>query len=558
MPRRTWVLLALLPLLPASAGAQTDSSLAADKAVLRAAGVDTDGPGLLAYVKKRTLSPALRGRIDTLIKELGAEEFDDREKASEALLEIGVVARPQLRAAVKDSDPEVRRRARRALSGIGGGASDDSILPAASRVLASLKPPGALAALLDFLSGIEDAEVRDEVVRGLAPLAVVKGKPDPALAAALTDKLDVKRSAAGALLARAGGAALRPGVRKLLKDPSPAVRRRVALALLEARDKEAIPVLIAQITEANEDLASVEEALNAVAGGKSPDPPAKYDDESREKYRKSWETWWKDSSATIDLAKLNLDGYDPVGRGFTLMALLDTTGTNGKVVETDASGRTRWTIGNLRYPIFATKTRRDRVVIGEYYGNKISERSTRGTVIWEKIFTTQVVSAQRLANGNLFVATRNQLVELDRAGKEVKTINRSSYDLVGAYRYRDGRIIIAANNGQVQRLDSTGRLSSSFYVGYLSTVGLKVHFLENGHVIVPNYAQSKVVEYDSSGKSIWEARVTRPNSVHRMANGHTIVGSRLQRQKQVTEIDKSGQVLNSWTTDGRPLYVEKR
>src|SRR5262249_57269606 len=115
-----------------------------------------------------------------------------------------------------------------------------------------------LAALLDFLGSIEDADVRDEVVRALAPLALVKGKPDPVLASALADKLDVKRAAAGVLLARAGGVALRPGVRKLLKDASPAVRRRVALALLEARDKEAIPVLIAQITEANEDLSSVE------------------------------------------------------------------------------------------------------------------------------------------------------------------------------------------------------------------------------------------------------------------------------------------------------------
>src|SRR5262249_47469869 len=156
----------------------------------------------------------------------------------------------------------------------------------------------------------------------------------------------------------------------------------------------------------------------------------------------------------------------------------------------------------------------------------------------EKTFPTQVVSAQRLANGNLFVATRNQLIELDRGGKEVKTIDRASYDVLGAYRYRDGRMIIAANNGQVQRLDSTGRLSGSFYVGYLSTIGLKVHFLENGHVLVPNYAQSKVVEYDGSGKSVWEAKVYRPNSVHRMANGHTIVGSRMR--SQVYELDKSG------------------
>src|SRR5262249_36488211 len=161
------------------------------------------------------------------------------------------------------------------------------------------------------------------------------------------------------------------------------------------------------------------------------------------------------NGTTVDLAKVEFG--DSAGRAYTLMALLDNTGTTGKVTELDASGKTRWSITGLRYPVFAVKTRRDRVVIGEYYGNKVSERTTRGTVLWEKVFTTQVVAAQRLASGNLFVATRNQLVELTPTGKEIRAINRGSYDVLSAYRHRDGRISVATSNGQVQRLDSTGR-----------------------------------------------------------------------------------------------------
>src|SRR5262249_18896354 len=157
MPRRLWVLPALLSLLTcAPAGAQTDStSLTADKAALRAAGLDTDGPGLLAYVKKRTLVPAMRTRIAGLIKDLASEEFDEREKASEALVEIGLVARPQLRQATRDRDPEVRRRARRALVAI-GPSSDSALLPAAARVLANPQAARALEAPLEFPASLPD------------------------------------------------------------------------------------------------------------------------------------------------------------------------------------------------------------------------------------------------------------------------------------------------------------------------------------------------------------------------------------------------------------------
>src|SRR5262249_47845091 len=270
---------------------------------------------------------------------------------------------------------------------------------------------------------------------------------------------------------------------------------------------------------------------------------------------KSWEAWWKDNSSTVDLAKVELS--DSGVRAYTLMTLLDGTGNNGKVIEQDASGKTRWSLTNLRYPIFAVKTRRDRVVIGGDYGNSVSERPPRGAVLWEKVFTGQVVSAQRLPSGNLFVAPRNQLVELTGTGKEVRTISRGSHDVLAAYRHRDGKISIASSNGQVQRLDSTGRMTSSFYVGSLSAIiGLKIHFLENGHVLAPNYSQSGVTEYDASGKNIWSANVYRPSSAHRMANGHTIVGTRFR--PQVFELDKSGGTISTRATDGRPIYVEKR
>ena len=53
-----------------------------------------------------------------------------------------------------------------------------------------------------------------------------------------------RRSAAAVTLCRAGFEEHRPSVRRLLLDPDPDARRRVAFALLALKEKPAIPVLI--------------------------------------------------------------------------------------------------------------------------------------------------------------------------------------------------------------------------------------------------------------------------------------------------------------------------
>src|SRR5262245_7740999 len=56
--------------------------VAADEQILQAARVPTDGAGLLDYFRKRTLADVDRGRLEALIRKLGDDNFEDREKAS--------------------------------------------------------------------------------------------------------------------------------------------------------------------------------------------------------------------------------------------------------------------------------------------------------------------------------------------------------------------------------------------------------------------------------------------------------------------------------------------
>jgi hypothetical protein len=554
MCRQPWVLLAVVCLiaLPATARARADN-LTEDLAVLRTVGVDTDGAGLIAFFKKRTLSEVTRKKIADHIRLLGDEDFAIREKATTDLIDIGAVARPLLAQALRNRDLEVSRRARRALDTIGTAAAETNLLPAAARVLANRKPAGAAEVLLNFLPNIEEVDTAEEVARVVGLVAIGKdGKPEAAVLLALSDKHWIKRYAAAEALSRI--AVHRAAVRKLLKDDDTGLRRRVALALLQAHDKEAVPALIGLLTAtASEDAGAAEEMLIALAGDKSPARPEEDTAEARERYRRSWEAWWKEAGGKIDLAKVDFEG---VGRGHTLIATLDV-GTTGKVQELDNAGKVRWTIGDLRYPIFASLSRRDRVLICEYSGNRVTERDFKGNVLWEKrVAVSQLQSARRLRNGNIFISARNLLVEVDRSGKEVKSMTRP-FDVLSAERHDDGTTSIVTTGGQCIQLDSAGRQTNSFNVGLVSTtIGTRCCFLPKGGVIIPDYLRSKVREYDASGKMIWEADVMRPNSVTRLPNGHTLVGSRLRNR--IVELDKTGREVSGQTVTGRPIFVDRR
>src|SRR5689334_23194782 len=89
------LLLAALLLLvgrPARA-ADEDSS---DEKLLRAQKVAADGPGLLAYLRSRTLEDADARKLQTLVAQLGSDVFAEREQASAELIRYGQLALPLL------------------------------------------------------------------------------------------------------------------------------------------------------------------------------------------------------------------------------------------------------------------------------------------------------------------------------------------------------------------------------------------------------------------------------------------------------------------------------
>ncbi len=403
------------------------------------------------------------------------------------------------------------------------------------------------------LTTFEDEDVVDAACRVLTAEAARSPRPDPALVRALGDRAAVRRAAAGEALALAG-ADSRPLVYTLLRDFDPAVRQRVALALLESRDRKAVPALIGLLADLpRERSEAVEESLRLVAGEEAPAISPGDDADSRRKCRDAWDDWWKRRGAAINLAKID---FASRCLGYTLVAEMYSRSIGGRVIEYDAAGKERWQITGLRYVIDAQMVGPDRVLIAEYIDRRVTEYNLKGEVLWQYRAGGLVLGARRLANGNVFVVTRTQLVEVDKDGKEVSNLPRPN-DVCAAAKFRDGSVALLTNGGQVKHLDASGKEIKTLPLNApVLAVGSNIEALPNGHVLVPLYSTNRVVEIDADGKTVWQATTQQPTCVARLPNGHTLVGSRLDMT--VVDLDRDGKEVKRIKAEGRPFRVGER
>jgi hypothetical protein len=514
----------------------------------------TDGPALLEEIKKRTLSDTERDKIQALVQQLGDTVVAKRDRAMAELLVLGPAAAPLLRRAANDREAGIGEPARKCLDLL--DASSNPPLPTvAARLLALRKPVGGAAVILNYLPSAEDETMATLLSNALAALAVRDGKPDPAVLTALEDKSPARRAAAAAALCFAAPDQ-RPVVRILLHDPDPVVRLRVALALGAKQDREAVPVLIALLTEMPlEKAGQVEENLRLLAGDTAPDVVAGDDDASRKKCREAWDAWWKKNSGQVDLSRL-----DPRQQmlGYTVVVEQHGMGprrNTGRVLELDHRGKIRWQIEGLMAPCDAQVLPGDRVLICEQNTHRVSERDLKGKVLWERPMNQPVV-AQRLPNGNTFIVGRGQIVEVDRTGRETFTHNRPAFDIICGKKLRNGHITFVTNQGLCIRMDSDGKELKTIRVPPIQIHNGYVDKLANDHVLVPLYNNNKVAEFDAEGKTVWEAAIPMPISCFRLLTGNALVAT--VNPPRVVELDRSGRVVWENKDPVRPVRANRR
>ncbi len=208
----------------------------------------------------------------------------------------------------------------------------------------------------------------------------------------------------------------------------------------------------------------------------------------------------------------------------------------------DAARKPRWQFDVSTYPVDAQVVGPGRVLVTEFQGACVTERDFKGEVKWKQPVPGNPISAQRLANGNTFVIMQNRLAEYNRKGEEV--FNYQGPFIFRARKARNGDIYYITNTGELIRLDGkTKQQLKNFQVGNPINLFGSIEILPNGHVLVPQFQNKQIVEYDGNGKQVGTPiRVNEyPTSVARLPNGHTLVGS--MNNSQVAEYDRTGRQL---------------
>jgi hypothetical protein len=553
-----------------------------DQEVLTNANLKTDAASLLQFFQERTVSAQDRQAMSALIPKLGADDFATREKAYAELLARGPRALAVLHQALKkETDSEIRGRAESLRKRIEGNDAG-SVAAAAVRMLGKHKAAGAAEILLAYCPFANEEQVLAQIKSTLASLAASPGPAQTAALKSLTDKEAIIRQVAAVALLLADGKKHQALVRPLLKDPDATVRLHVALNLVPLQDKELVPALVGVLGElSRQEVWPAEEVLIQLAGAKVPQVSLGDDAASRKLCREEWEKWFKEHGTKLDMGKL---GPPEPLLGYTLIVQQDNFGRpggkggpggpggpggkrpkrSGSVGEVDENKNVLWQIRGLSQPVAAQVLSDDRVLIAEYQGQRVTERDLKGDIKWSKTLTYSPLAAQRLANGNTFIVTTQQLLEVDGDDNEVFTYPaRTRERFFWAHKFRNGEIAFVTQNGTYTRLTSkTKKVLNSFSIGMSfssrgpGTMFGAIDVLPGGGILVPRPDQGRVVEYSAEGKEVWAALVPYANAALRLSNGNTLVTCRDARQ--IVEVDRAGKEVWYHVTDRTPFQARRR
>jgi HEAT repeat protein len=511
--------------------------------------LDTEGPGLINELKKRTLTEVDMTKAQSLIEKLGDDSFDVRQTSEDALKKMGAMIIPLLKQGLKNADLEIRNRSKKCLDAIEMDKTTP-LSPVTARLIALRKPAGAAEALLAYMPFADDEVLIEELQAALNTVAYPKGKAHPALLKGLADKQPVRRAAAAQALCNGPLGDYLPQIRRLLKDKDENVRLKTALALAGAREAEAVPTLISLVGSMNpEGSAAAEEYLLKLARD-NPPKALPEGDENRKKRGAAWEQWWTANKARVVM----VDRFAPILReryhGYTLLIQAN----NNQIQEMDKDNKVRWTLSGLLNPWDAQVLPNNRVLVAEYNGQRVTERDMKGNIVWQKQVGSWPMSAERLRNGQTFIVCRNLLLLVDKGGRDVLKIDRP-HDVMSARRLSNGQIVVVTSNRQIQRLDRSGKeIKSSMIPNVFYNQN---EILNNGNVLVPLGWNNRVIEYNAEGKEVWSGTAPQPMHATRLPSGNTLIASQNWPYKTY-ELDKKGKQVAEVLTNTYVFRVRRR
>ena len=318
------------------------------------------------------------------------------------------------------------------------------------------------------------------------------------------------------------------------KDPV-----RAAFTKVRSGDQTALRGLIEKLDSASDVLRGrVLEYLYRVADDDAPGEPWLGTPEARGHARDAWLEW----ADTAIQAKRPSFPEPPKFRDRTLVVLLDL----GQVIMLDSADKPLWVLNRVDFPLDAEPMSGGRVLLAENQANRVTIRSRTGAIVWEHAVTSPLV-AQAVEDGRIFVATRQELFEVDRSGRRTRVWQRPEGETyMRASRLEDGGLGLITFRQRFIRLDAEGRSVVSFPV-FVTTSGGRIDVAADGRVLVPMMTQDRVVEYDAAGVIVRSFSIIEPIVAKRLASGHVMVTS--MEDRMAAEFDAAGRRI--WELSSR-------
>ncbi len=514
-----------------------------DEKTLADAGLKSDGPSLLQLLARRSEDKPDPDNIKSLIKKLGDDNFEIREQASASLGAIGITAIAELKTAVTSPDIEVSRRAKDCIQKIEDG-SRKFVIASVIRLLGKKNPEGTLQALINYAPFSEIDQTNEDLIQSLALSGSNNGTPDKLILSGIQDKNSQLKIACASALAIINPNTFAKEALPLLKAEDARVRYKIAIAFAKLGDKKALEPLINTISKVSAWESSLTDHMLRKLFTVNC-PPNNLTQVELEK------AWLKLLSETSNVSpQLLANSAKNLGR--TLVVLLDA----GKVIMLDSSNSILWKVENLQFPLDAQILPDDKVLIAEHQGNKVTERNSKGDILWEKKVEGPLV-ASRLKDGNTFIASKANIIIVDPKGKEISEFTPpNSEPIMKANLADNGDLYLVLStpqgNAKFVTFDKNKKQIASYDID-VRTSGGKVDVLPNGNALITEVYGNRVIEYNPTGKEVWQFECEQPVAAVRLPNGNTLITS--MTQMRALEIDSKGKELWAYKSNTRVTRV---
>ncbi len=482
---------------------------------LAAAKIEPTAAGLRSYLVALHPNRDTKQQLQTLIGELGGDDFAQREAAMFELRQRSAIAIESLQAATESPNPEVRWRASKLLANAANEA--DSLFFAIFKLIELREHKGLAAPLLLTMPLCHKEHVRFAARRAM--IATVTPEDNPLLRQELQNADPQVRIVALAALQHLSPEDATKEAFDLLEDREPRVRMAAARLLAQGGDRAALPILVALLdAEEMEVRSDASRTLKAISGHDF--GFMAYDREAdRTAARDKWKAWLATDGQS---AKLLLPLKD---QPFELGRILLCSYGSSKVYEFDVDAkdpeRPRWVVQMGMQPWAVQGLPNGHRLVAYYGGRKIVEFGP------EKDASKPIWESEMLPGGPM-----------------------------GMHRLENGNTVVACTDGEVVvELDSQGKILKKWP---LTGRPVDVERLENGNTLVTLQNGHKIVEVDGEGNEVWSTKVAlqNPFSAQRLENGNTLVAV-LSMQK-VVEINRAGD-REEWALDGlqNPYHAQR-